>query len=505
MVDTARLDALDRETRAFVDGLIEQLRWKDVKIDKLMHELAVIRRLQFGRRSEQLSSGQASLLDEEIDADLAGVEDEIEALREPPVTPDTRKQPKRQPLPAHLPRIEIRHEPDSDLCACGCRLKRIGEDVAEKLDYTPGVFTVERHVRGKWACATCQTITMAPVPAHVIDKGIPTAGTLAQVLVAKYADHLPLYRQEGIFARAGLALARSTLSQWVGSCGVQLQPLADAMRTMVLMQPVLHADETPIAMLSPGAGKTHRAYLWAYASTQYSDLKAVLYDFAPSRAGFHARNWLGDWCGTLVCDDFSGYKASFEQNGVTEAGCLAHARRKFYELHVKHDSPVAKEALLWFGRLYEVEREVADLDAEQRYRIRQEKSQPIADGLRRWLVLHKQNVSVGTATAKAIDYSLRRWSALTHYIDHADVPADNNWVENQIRPWALGRSNWLFAGSLRAGQRAATIMSLIQSAKMNGHDPYAYLKDVLARLPTQRADRIDELLPNRWTPAASHH
>ena len=385
------------------------------------------------------------------------------------------------------------------------RLKRISEDVAEKLDYTPGVFTVERHVRGKWACASCQTITMAPVPAHVIDKGIPTAGTLAQVLVAKYADHLPLYRQEAIFARAGLAIARSTLSQWVGSCGVQLQPLADAMKAMVLIQPVLHADETPIAMLSPGAGKTHRAYLWAYASTQYSDLKAVLYDFAPSRSGSHARSWLGDWCGTLVCDDFSGYKASFEQRDVTEAGCLAHARRKFYELHVKHDSPIEKEALLWFGKLYEVEREVADLDIEERQRLRQAKSRPIADGLHRWLVLQKQKVSVGTATAKAIDYSLRRWSALTHFIDHGAVPADNNWVENQIRPWALGRANWLFAGSLRAGQRAATIMSLIQSAKMNGHDPYAYLKDILARLPTHKADRIDEILPHRWTPPARNH
>jgi transposase len=215
-------------------------------------------------------------------------------------------------------------------------LKRIGQDVAEKLDYQPGVFTVERHIRGKWVCAKCETLVQAPVPAHVIDKGIPTTGLLAQVLVAKYADHLPLYRQENIFARAGLALPRSTLAQWVGQCGVQLQPLADALRAELLRHSVLHADETPVAMLKPGHGKTHRAYLWSYCTTTYNQMKAVVFDFADSRAGQHARDFLGlpgasGWQGSLVCDDFSGYKACFEM-GVTEAGCLAHARRKFHEL-----------------------------------------------------------------------------------------------------------------------------------------------------------------------------
>jgi transposase len=381
-------------------------------------------------------------------------------------------------------------------------MKRIGEDVAEKLDYQPGVFTVERHVRGKWACAQCEKLVQVAVAPHVIDKGLATTGLLAQVLVAKYADHLPLYRQEGIFARAGLAIPRSTLAQWVGSCGVQLQPLVDAMRAELLEQPVLHADETPVAMLDPGARKTHRAYLWTYCSTKLQSTRVVVFDFSEGRAGKYAAQFLGHcgedgWRGTLVCDDYSGYKALFA-DGVTEAGCLAHARRKFHELWANHKSVVGEQALELFGELYKVEREAADMDDERRRSIRQEKAKPIAKALHEWLVLQRQKVPPGSATAKAIDYSLGRWQALTRYIDDGSLPADNNWAENQIRPIAIGRANWLFAGSLRAGKRAAAVMSLIHSARMNGHDPYAYLRDVLERLPTQPARRIDELLPHRW-------
>ncbi|WP_122302213.1 IS66 family transposase, partial [Pseudomonas savastanoi] len=384
-------------------------------------------------------------------------------------------------------------------CPCGCALKRIGEDVSEKLDYTPGVFTVERHVRGKWVCYDCETLIQAPVPAQVIDKGIPTTGLLAHVMIAKFADHLPLYRQESIFGRAGLAIPRSTLAQWIGVTGVQLQPLVDALREVVLGQQVIHADETPVHMLMPGTKKTHRSYVWAYATSQFSDLAAVVYDFSPSRAGEHARNFLQDWRGKLVCDDFGGYKASFEL-GVTEIGCMAHARRKFFDLHVANKSQLAEQALHSIGGLYEVERQAKDMSDEDRWRLRQEMAVPIAEKLHEWMLAQRALVPEGSATAKALDYSLKRWVALTHYLDDGAVPIDNNWCENQIRPWALGRKNWLFAGSLRSGKRAAAIMSLIQSARLNGHDPYAYLKDVLTRLPTQRASEISELLPHRWAP-----
>ena len=359
------------------------------------------------------------------------------------------------------------------------------------------MFTVEQHVRGKWACRQCETLIQAPVPAQVIDKGIPTAGLLAHVMVTKFADHLPLYRQEKIFGRAGLAIARSTLAQWVGQTGVQLQPLVDALREAVLAQRVIHADETPVSMLAPGEKKTHRAYVWAYSTTPFADLKAVVYDFSPSRAGEHARNFLGQWNGKLVCDDFAGYKASFEQ-GVTEIGCMAHARRKFFDLHAANQSQLAEQALQYIGQLYEVEREGRELLAEQRRQLRQDKARPIIDDLHSWMLGQRQKVPEGSAIAKALDYSLKRWAALVRYLDDGNLPIDNNWIENQIRPWALGRANWLFAGSLRSGQRGAALMTLIQSARLNGHDPYAYLKDVLTRLPTQKASALAELLPHNW-------
>lgn len=276
------------------------------------------------------------------------------------------------------------------------------------------------------------------------------------------------------------------------------QPVVDALRDVVLGQSVVHADETPVQMLAPGSKKTHRSYVWAYATSQFCKTAAVVYDFSPSRAGEHARNFLQDWRGKLVCDDFGGYKASFEL-GVTEIGCMAHARRKFYELHVTNKSMLAEQALRYIQLLYEIESEARDLEPDLRRQIRQEKAVPVMDRLHAWMIAQRDLVPEGSAISRALNYSLKRWAALSRYLDDGAVPIDNNWAENQIRPWALGRKNWLFAGSLRSGKRAAAIMSLIQSARLNGHDPYAYLKDVLTRLPTQRASEIDQLLRNRST------
>ncbi|WP_425261983.1 IS66 family transposase [Rubrivivax sp. RP6-9] len=504
-MDEAQLKTLDaQQLREVVRSLVGELQQRDrelafkkATIDNITHEMAVLKRLKFAARSEHFNAEQKSLLEEAIDADLEALQRELEQLAPEAPAERNKRQPKREKLPEHLPRREIRHEPASTVCACGCAMKRIGEDVAEKLDYQPGVFSAGRHVRGKWVCAQCETLVQAPVELHVIDKGIRTAGLLAQVLVAKYVDHQPLYRQESIFGRAGLAIPRSTLAAWVGACGVQLQPLVDALKGELLRHTVLHADETPVAMLKPGNGKTHRAYLWSYCTTPFNPIKAVVFDFADSRAGRHAKAFLGAWRDSLVCDDYSGYKALFD-DGVTEAGCLAHARRKFYDLWANHQSQIAHEALELFGRLYKVEDEVRALDAEARQRIRRERAGPWATALHTWLQAHRLKVPDGSATAKAIDYSLGRWAALVRYIDDGTLPADNNWVENQIRPIALGRSNWLFAGSLRAGQRAAAVMSLVHSARINGLDPCAHLRDVLQRLPTQPASRVAELLPHRW-------
>ena len=475
---------------------------RDAKIDKLSFELAQLRRIRFGVKSEQLDAQQRPLFEEAVQADIAALEEELtelQALNKPAASP-AKQTPKRQALPTELARVDVSHEPEVTLCTtpgCGCQLKRVGQDVSEKLDYTPGVFTVQRHIRGKWACAQCQTLTQAPVPAEVIDKGIATSGLLAHVLVAKYADHLPLYRQEAIFARAGFGIARSTLASWVGVCGVRLQPVVDALKAELLQCAVLQADETPVACLAPGTGKTHRSYLWAYAAGEFEALKAVVYDFAPSRAGEHARRFLGQWQGSLVCDDFAGYKASFSQ-GVTEVGCMAHARRKFVELHLANKSSLAVMALELMAQLYGIERELKTQFPAIRLEQRQARAAPIAAKLHEWLLLHRIKVPDGTATAKAMDYSLNRWVALTRYLDNPALPIDNNHDEQQIRPWATGRKNWLFAGTQLAGQRAAVIMSLIQSAKLNGLDPYEYLHDVLSRLPTHKASRIAELLPHRW-------
>ncbi|TAH46758.1 MAG: IS66 family transposase [Betaproteobacteria bacterium] len=493
----AHLDQLDPDAlRQLILEQERELIWRQRKIDQLTHELALHKRYRFGVKTERLPAEQARLFEETVEADLAAMTEELEQLADKP--PASRGQARRKPLPPELPRTEIHHEPDSTTCPCGCQMKRIGEDVAEKLDYTPGSFSVERHIRGKWVCGHCETLVQAPVPAHVIDKGLPTTGLLAQVLVAKYQDHLPLYRQEAIFGRAGLAIPQSTLAQWVGQMGVQLQPLVDALKDELLGFRVLHADETPVAMLDPGAGKTHRAYLWSYSIGAHEPVKAVVYDFADSRAGKHAQAFLGQWRGTLVCDDYAGYKALIAQ-GVKEAGCMAHARRKYFELQSQGQSQIAGEALEQIGQLYAIEREAAGLEADARQTLRQARAKPLLDDFHAWLLQRRGQIPNGSASARAIDYSLRRWAALTHYLGDGQVPIDNNWIENQIRPIALGRKNWLFAGTLRAGQRAAAIMSLIQSARLNGHEPYTYLKDVLTRLPSLPHSRIGELLPHRWT------
>ena len=515
MIPTTPLDQLDTEQlRSLAAQLLKRVEHLDTQLasldkevqhqrtrnQQLIHEIAQLKRHRFAKRSESFSPDQASLLDDLIETDLAAIEAELEILTPKPAQAAVRQQPKRTALPAEFPRTLIHHDPENTQCQCGCALKRIGEDVSEKLDYTPGVFSVERHIRGKWVCDNCETLIQEPVPAQVIDKGIPTAGLLAQVMIAKYADHLPLYRQEQIFGRAGLAIPRSTLASWVGACGVQLQPLVDALREVVLEHNVVHVDETPVQMLAPGEKKTHRAYVWGYATTAFAEISAVVYDFSPGRSGEYARNFLGDWKGKLVCDDYGGYKASFAL-GVTEIGCMTHARRKFYDLHVTNKSVLAEQALRYIAALYEIEREVRDLEPDVRRRTRQEKAAPLMDAFHAWMIAQRELVHEGLGITKALDYCLKRWAALSRYLNDGTVPIDNNRLENQIRPWALGRKNWLFAGSLRSGQRAAALMSLIQSAKLNSHDVYAYLKDVLTRLPTQRASEIGELLPHRWQPA----
>ena len=493
-----------------------ELRTAQTKIQALTLELAHLRRMRFGVRTEALTVEQRDLFQETLASDLAAAEAELAkqqaaaATTEPQAPRAPRLRAGRQPLPDHLPRIEHRHEPESCTCGqCGNDLIKIGEDVSEQLDVEPARFFVHRHIRPQYACRNCETMTAAPIPPAVIDGGLAAVGLYVWVLVGKYLDHLPLYRLEQIAARDEVMLSRSTMAQWVGRIGVTLQPLADRLAELLLERNVLHADETPVAQLDPGKGKTHRAYLWAYRSNVLqTGPPIVVFDYQMSRAGRHAQHFLAGWQGHLMVDDFSGYKALFADGfglatGVTELGCVAHARRKFFDLNSAQANPIALEALNRIAALYVIEAHGRDMTVEARTQWRQEQAQPLLDSMHDWLRQTRVMVAHGGGLAKAIDYSLKRWAALSRYATDGRFPIDNNPVENIIRPIAIGKKNWLFTGSERAGKRAAAIQSLLGTAKLNGLDPAAWLRDTLEKLPACLNSEIDSLLPLRAEPTHS--
>lgn len=489
--------------RDLVERLQGQLQFEKTRNQALNFEIARLKRWRFGSSAESLEASTQAVLFEQILADTALEDRAAQQEHKPPAAPPRAKgQAVRQALPASLPRIDHHHEIEQTHCACGQPFKRIGQEVSEQLDCVPAQFFVHRHIRGKWACACCQTIQAAPMPAQIIDKGIPAPGLLAQVVIAKHDDHLPLYRQEEIYARSGVHIPRSSMAQWIGICGVRLAPLAEALKKFILGHGVIHADETPVSLLAPGKGKTKRAYVWVYRTTNFLAQRAVLFDFTASRAGEHPRRVLQGFGGTLVSDDYSGY-FGLQAQGVTASLCWAHARRKLFEAHQLNGSQIAGQAVVLIAQLYEIEREARELDAEARWQLRQQRAKPIAEALHTWLAEQRQKLANADATAKAIDYSLSNWRALTRYLDDGNVPIDNNAAENSVRPLCVGRKNWLFVGSQQAGERAAVVLSLIESAKLNGHDPWAYLKDVFERLPTLKQRDLAQLLPHHWRPASN--
>ena len=497
----AQISALQSQLAERDATLVErdaELKRRELKIQQLTLELAHHRRMRFGCTSEALTSEQRDFFVEASDEDGAAIVAELEQQQTPSAAPRQHKRAGRNPLPAELPRIEHRHEPESCTCGhCGRDLVKIGEDISEQLDVEPARFFVHRHIRPQYACRSCETIIAAPVPAAIIDGGLAAPGLHAWVLIQKYLDHLPLYRIEKISERHGVPIARSTLAQWVGQLGVSLQPLVDRLAELLRQGQVLHADETPVQQLDPGKGKTKRAYMWAYRSNDLEEApRIVVFDYQTSRNGVHARNFLQEWRGHLMVDDYGGYKASFRQ-GVTELACLAHCRRKFFDLHAAGGHPVAEDALRRIAELYTVETQAREGDATARRALRQQESLPRLRALHEWLIAQRVRTADGSGLARAIDYILKRWPALIRYVDSGTLPIDNNMVENAIRPITLGRRNWLFTGSERAGCRATAIQSLLATAKLNGLEPYAWLKDTLEKLPTWPYSRIDELLPLR--------
>ncbi|MEP6610018.1 MAG: IS66 family transposase [Burkholderiaceae bacterium] len=498
--DVERLQELVCEQRALLAARDVEAQLARLQIDKLRLELAKLRRLKFGRSSEKIAQQieQLELLLEELEASEA----QLPAVLVP-VAPQ-RARPARKPLPAHLPRESIVHEPACQCPACGAAMRQIGEDVSEMLEYVPDHFKVIRHVRPKLSCTHCDTIVQAPAPSRPIARGLAGPALLAHVLVAKYADHLPLYRQSQIYARQGVELERSTLADWVGGAATLLEPLVNALRQYVLAADKLHADDTPVPVLEPGRGSTKTGRLWTYVRDDRpagsAAAPAVWFRYAPDRKGERPRAHLHNFRGVLQADGYAGFDQLYADGTIVEAACWAHARRKFYDIHAANQSPLAAEALNRIGALYAIETAIRGQPAEERRTARQARAGPLLATLHAWLQTTLSQLSAKSELASAIRYALVRWTALTRYRDDGRIEIDNNAAERSLRAVALGRKNYLFAGSDAGGERAAAIYSLIGTAKLNGLDPEGYLRLVLERIAEHPINRVAELLP--WKVAA---
>jgi transposase len=489
--DIEALKRMVREHRALLDA-----RAREIESLKLL--IAKLKRMQFGRSSERLSREieQLELALDELQSE-APVAPDLPALKASPAPRPPRG------LPEHLPREPRVHQVSCNCPQCGGAMRAIGEDVSEVLDYVPGRFRVIRHVRPKMACVKCDCIAQAPAACRPIERGLPGAGLLAHILVSKYADHLPLYRQSEIYAREGVELERSTMAEWVGKCFGLLEPLVEALGRYVLGAAKLHADDTPVPVLDPGRGKTKTGRLWTYVRDDRAagivQPPAVLFRYSPDRRGERPQSHLKGFRGILQADAYAGFNALYQGQQVVEAACWAHARRAFYDIHQASGSPIAAQALERIGALYAIESEIRGRPAQERQAIREARAGPLLEALRQWLRESLARISKKSELAGAIGYVLTRWKALTRYRDDGRIEIDNNAAERALRAVALGRKNYLFCGSDAGGERAAALYSLIGSAKLNSLDPEAYLRYVIERIAEHPINRVDELLP--WTVA----
>ena len=497
--DIETLKRLVHERDSALETAHAQLRSRQIEIEHLKLQIARLRRLQFGRASEQLNEriAQLEFKLEELESEDASVPSAALSLI------PTRCPAVRRPLPEHLPRERLMHEPASTCScpSCGGRLRVLGEDVAEQLEYIPAQWKVLHHVRPKYSCAHCQTIVQAPAPARPIVRGLAGPGLLAHVAVSKYCDHVPLYRQSQIYARSGVELDRGTLAEWVGGTTALLRPLVDALGEYVIAGRKLHADDTPVPVLAPGTGKTKTARLWTYVRDDRpagaTDPPAVFFRYSPDRKGEHPRQHLQNFRGVLHAAGYAGFNGLYAraEHPLREAACWAHARRKFYDLYAATASPIAAEAMQRIGALYEIEQAIRGRSETERYGVRQVRSRPVLADLHRWLLATVRTLSKKSALAGAIHYALVRWAALCHFCEDGLVEIDNNAAERALRSVALGRKNYLFAGADCGGERAAALYALIGTAKLNQLDPEAYLRYVIERIADHPVNRIEQLLP----------
>jgi len=516
---TAELPTDPDALRAFAAALQAELYAKTLHIEKLKAQLATLRRARFGQSSEKLDR-QIDLL-ELVIGDLEEAEAEKEARQE--VAAATagallRNKPERsgnrRPLPAHLPREIVAHAGVCACPACGSeRLRKIGDDEREVLEYVPSHFKVVVHQRPKLSCRDCETITQPPMPSLPIERGRPGSGLIAHVAVSKYCDHLPLNRQSDIFAREGVELDRSTLADWVGRAAWLLAPVAERIGDYARAGPAIHADDTPIPVQDPGRGRTRTGRLWVVVRDEGTwgspNPPAAYYRYSPDRKGEHVQTLLASARGFLHADAYAGFDKLYEPDPETgrprlePVACWAHARRELFDEHARTKSPIARQALEKIGDIFAIEREINGQNAESRRAVRQTRSAPLLADLKAHLEASLVRISRKSDLAVAIRYSLNRWEALCRFIDDGRLEMTNNAAERAIRPLTLGRRNWTFLGSDAGGERAAVFYTLIQSCKLNGVNPEAYLTDLIGRIADHPASRLDDLLPWNWTTPAA--
>jgi transposase len=485
---------------------------RKIEIARLQLQVAQLRRLKFGRSSEQLDGAiqQLELTLEELESTRT----QIKARSAKATRSNDGEAPARQALPAHLPREERKVPSPCSCPGCGGALRYLGQDVSEHLAMVPERLKVIRHIREKFSCATCDTIVQAPAPSRPLPRSNADASVLAHVLVSKFCDHVPLYRQSEIHARSGVDLPRSTLADWAGASAHLLSPLAQAVRMHVFGAHKVHGDDTPLRVLSPGRGTTKEGRLWVYASDDRpaGDERppAVWFTYTPDRKQAHPQEHLRDFHGIFQCDGYEGFERLCDREDQPEAqriqlaSCWAHVRRKFFDIHEAQKCPIAFEALERIGALYGIEEQIRGRPPEKRAAARQVRAGPLLEELRTWLLHSLPKTSKKSALAVAIRYALTRWRSLTAYMKDGRIEIDNTAAERALRGVALGRKNFLFVGSDAGGERAAIIYTLVETAKLYGLDPEDYLRRVLERIADHPISRIAELLPwNLGAPSAA--
>jgi transposase len=511
-IETLKAMVLAAETRAL--NAEAQTRARDLLIEQMKLTIARLRHGQYGQSSERgvvLEQLELQLAELEEDASEAEAAAQLGAAQAAAAKIEVRalarRKPARRPLLEHLPRERIVY-PGPATCPCcgGAALRKIGEDVTETLELIPRRWKVIQHVREKFSCRACETISQPPAPSHPIARGRAGPKLLAHILVSKYGLHLPLDRQSKAYAHEGIELDVSTLADWVGASSATLMPLVDAIKAHIFAAGRIHADDTTVPVLAKGKTRTGR--LWTYVRDDRPfggpDPPAAAFFYSPDRTGEHPERHLAHYAGLMQADAYAGfdrlYEAGRKGGPIIEAACWAHARRKFVDLARLAKAPIAIEAVARIDALFAIEREINGLSSEQRRAVREERSRSLVVGLQAWLRERRGKLSGKSEIAKAIDYILKRWTAFTRFLDDGRICLSNNAAERELRAVALGRKNWTFVGSDEGGRRAAAIYTLVQTAKLNGVDPQAWLADVLARLPDYPAKRINDLLPWNWTP-----